>query len=481
MIIRLFFLLSGSFLFITQAHALETPPRPPVLSKYVEGVLAQVEGSLSSASGGGTSGASDTCNAAQSEAEEVAAVRDLLSEIEGGTTDAIQDFAHSPCFRNDAEALERYLSGLFRLALQNARSCNGGATAVYEAAIAKIAEHLLALRRAGLDPRVQSPVTGNGVSEIPNNASASDDDLLCPYNSAYATPTFTLLSPGLGCQVSQKTSSIPSFLQREIGITDRILRSGAGLARDLPFIPQKLTEIISKTALFIQGRGILRPVPLPFLPPTFSFVPTSLPAAGESGCKGFPSENGKIVSGNGVPLQNLYPVVLTRELSEVIAYLTERENVSWFDYLLALEPEITEEQGRESVFWDQNEQSTVQDLNRYHLGLESFSVLSIRDPQQRMERLANALHRKTLDFVRLAITLPGESASPNGPPLRSFARKYATFLSRMCVNKACGDILPRTFELSLRDECFSSFLMHRFFQSNPSASTLPACRALYVE
>jgi len=117
-------------------------------------------------------------------------------------------------------------------------------------------------------------------------------------------------------------------------------------------------------------------------------------------------------------------------------------------------------------------------VNRDHLDLESFSILSIREGQRQMNDLADNLHASTRQFVKQAVVIPGDAQTL--PPLRMFAANYARFLSRMCVNKGCEKTLLRTIELSLRDECFYSFLMGEFFRANPNASTLPACRALYV-
>src|SRR3989344_5605472 len=474
---RMLLILIGVLLFSQDAAALSTPPRPPVLSKYAEGVLQRIEEYLSAASWRSDSGLPGTCDQIQSEAEEAEALRTMLFDVQSSTVEASQDFVRSPCFRSDAEVLEHYLRDLFDLALESARSCDLVAAGHYETGVEYVWSRLSALRRFGLDPRTQDPASGEEVVGIPLNASETDDDLLCPYDSLYASPPFGLLSPPLGCQATILPETASSFLQRESAITDRILQAGAALARDLPLIEKTVMNTLTSAALFVRDMGKLRPIPLPLLATPPALLPTSYTASGESGCLGWPSENGRIVTGEKVPLKNFVPAPLTQELREVLAYLQERERAPWLQYVKIINTSDDEDTGEVVDLYN----SVLKDINRGHLGGESFSILSIRDPQKRLERIADSLHKSTREFVKLAVPSLGDSALSDGPLLRSFARKYATFLSRMCVNKGCGDILPRTFELSLRDECFSSFLMHRFFQSNPSASTLPACRALYVE
>src|SRR3989338_1451347 len=145
---------------------------------------------------------------------------------------------------------------------------------------------LSALRRFGLDPRTQDPASGEEVVGIPLNASETDDDLLCPYDSLYASPPFGLLSPPLGCQATILPETASSFLQRESAITDRILQAGAALARDLPLIEKTVMNTLTSAALFVRDMGKLRPIPLPLLATPPALLPTSYTASGESGCLG---------------------------------------------------------------------------------------------------------------------------------------------------------------------------------------------------
>src|SRR3989338_1451346 len=121
---RMLLILIGVLLFSQDAAALSTPPRPPVLSKYAEGVLQRIEEYLSAASGRSDSGLPGTCDQIQSEAEEAEALRTMLFDVQSSTVEASQDFVRSPCFRSDAEVLEHYLRYLFDLALESARSCD---------------------------------------------------------------------------------------------------------------------------------------------------------------------------------------------------------------------------------------------------------------------------------------------------------------------------------------------------------------------
>ena len=472
---RFLFILIGTLLFAPHAAALTAPARPAVIStKYVEGVFTHIETFLGSVSGAASASCTAT-EAIQSEAEAARNLRRIFFDVQESVGEPARDLERSACFVSDAEALEKYLRDLFDLALMSAASCDDAAQGHYAGAIEYVWKRLKNLRLFGLDPRIQAPSFGEEVETI--GSSPMDDDRLCPYHSAYALPVFDSGAGSVGCTTLPGTSSAP--LQREMQVIDSILQTSAKIGNSLPLLSATVVRILTNAAVFVIDMKVMRPLPPPHITP-FVFAPTVFTNAGEAGCLDWPSDVGGLVSGEDVPLQNFFPMVLTRDLVEVMAFLKEREKDSWFEYIAALEEEIEQgesEGGNSYGGFVEN----LRRVNREHIGVESFSILSIRDPQKKMERAANFLHEGTREFTRLAVALPGDPPLPEGPPLRAFALKYASFLSRICVNRGCAERLKRTVELSLRDECFSSFLMHLFFQGNPTASTLPACRALYVE
>ena len=105
-------------------------------------------------------------------------------------------------------------------------------------------------------------------------------------------------------------------------------------------------------------------------------------------------------------------------------------------------------------------------------------VATVRDPQRRMHNLSQYLHTQSRAFAGLATRVDPFS---DLPPLRQFAKDYATFLSRMCQTRGCLPTLLRTVELTEREGCFATFLLDQFFSDDPNASTLPACRAVFTE
>jgi hypothetical protein len=473
MFMRFFFILAGIVLFTSEAHALSAPPRSTTLSKYVEGIFDHVETALSTAPSG-PGGA--PCDAVKSEAEAARKMRAIFLGIDETVTEAGKDIERTACFRADAEALERYVRALFELALQKSQTCDTAGQDAYEKQAQYVWARLWNLRRLGLDPRAQAPLDMGKEREIPIGASPTDDNLLCPYNSIYALPTLTFAPPGPGCRDSGVPSTASAALQREASTLKSILEKSASLGGSLTLLEGTIVRILSDAADFVGGLTMMRPLSPPLLPTPLVLPSTPFANTDEAGCFGWPSEMGGVVSGENVSLENEFPFVLTTDLAEVFAYLREHQREPWFEYLTSLD----RASGSGGALGQALFRSSLRALNQYHLQPESFSILTIRNTQKRLEESANILHEGTLRFARLATLLPGDPVLPEGPPLRAFARSYATFLSRMCINRGCQTTLSRAIELSLRDECFSSFLMHIFFQANPSASTLPACKALYV-
>lgn len=472
---RFLFILIGTLLFTQEAAALTAPARPVVIStKYVEGVFTHIETFLGAMSGAASASCTSS-EATQSEAEAARNLRRIFFDVQAAVGESARDLERSACFVSDIEALETYLRDLFDLALSSAQSCDTTAQGHYETAIAYVWSKLYSLRRLGLDPTVQAPISGEEVTTI--GSSHLDDDLLCPYHSAYALPVFDSGAGSIGCTTLPGTSSLS--LQREMQIIQSILQTSAKIRNALPLLSATVARILTSAAAFVNDtQGVL---PFPPTPPNpLAPAPVVFINAGEAGCLDWPSDVGGLVSGEDAPLQNFFPMVLTRDLAEVMAFLKEREKDSWFEYIVDIDRQIAEGETEGGNFYA-GYLTNLRKVNREHIGVESFSILSIRDPQKRMERAANFLHEGTREFTRLAVAMPGDPPLPDGPPLRAFALKYASFLSRMCVNRGCADRLKRTVELSLRDECFSSFLMHLFFQGSPTSSTLPACRALYAE
>ncbi len=421
------------------------------------------------------------------EAETARALRDVLFDLRGGVIEPSQDIGRTACLRADAEALEGYIRALAELALQSARdSCDMQAAAHYLTMVEFVWNTLRGMRRFGLDPATQVPLVGTGAIAPPAGATPDKDDNLCPYHSSYAGMQFG----GLGCQDLTLPAATPSFrLFREVRIFEslrkqldiNLLTPNLGLATQLRTLRKMLDEIRKATDTYVSSFIIKRPLKAAS-GTTFTFTPFAALNVQERGCLGWPSNVSGIVSGKDVSLQEGFPFLLTQELRETFAYLRMRENDSWLEYEQALgdEQKTNEEQ---PFATGGSFLPNLDSENRRHLRLESFAILTIRDPQERMEELGDRLHERTRELASFATNIDAKTwAEPaKTPPLRAFAQAMASFLSRMCVNRGCEEPLLRVAEMSLRDECFSAFLMHLFFKGNPNAATLPACRAIYAE
>lgn len=452
-----------------------------MISKYVDAIFTRVENGLAAA----LAGSSLPCTAqlaAAREAEAAESLRELLFDVGKAVVEPERDLERSACYLHDAQQLEWYLTDLIKKTLEQAKLCNPEAHAQYLHQVKVVWKFLYHLRRLGLDPEVQVPVMATEPVALPSPPPApTADDALCPYHSAYASPVANLgCWPPLPSSASQRLTDEANFVEKIL------LKLGfgfpGGIASGLPALRQTLSDIWIDAANFVLSVGVLRP-PAPLLIPTLTFTMISHPNADESGCLGWPSDVGGIVSAEGVPLQDYFPVVLTRELAEVVQYLRLRERPEWFEYTEAQrrEREASPSEKLPPGLYDVD----LQIVNREHLGLESFSTLTIREPQQKMAAIADLLHTQTRDLAGTVVSTDSASTWPPPdtplPPLRNFAKTHATFLSRMCINRGCNANLLRTVELAVRHECFSSFLMHLFFEANPTAGTLPACRILYTE
>jgi len=460
------------FLFVTpQVSALTAPPTPFTIGAYPQEIFASVETQLSSVTGSGGGG---NCSAENERAFAADTLRHIFFDIIGSRIEPQKDIARSACFQNDVIEMEKYLRALVDSYLSSAESCDAAAVSAYESAIEYVWGHLFDLRAYGLDPQTQAPAFGTGADTIGSGPSTH----LCPYESVYAQPGYG----GVGCRGIVASTVTDSQLSREVSLTEGIAQSlGTIGAGQLPAIRRQLKSIWNRTEAFVRNAGLFRTLGKSVYSNFEPELQTGIPilSAGESGCLGWPTVSAAgVVTGEGISLQNYMPLILSKELADAFDFLLVKDDPRWQEYVLSMRKDAEAENAL-SLFITQGDD--IADINSDHLSLESFSILTIRDQQRTMNDIANNLHVSTRDFARQAIHFPSDSTSSSLPPLRSFARKYATFLSRMCVNRGCESNLLRTVELSLRDECFSSFLMDQFFRQNPNASTLPACRAFYVE
>ena len=465
---RILLFLIGFTLSVPTAAALSAPKAPFTISAYPQEVFAHVENTLS----GFTSSGEGSCIPEEAKAAVADSLRDILLDLRGSVIEAQRDIKRTACYTNDIVAMEKYLRVLIDSTLSSAQSCDGEAQGQYKLMVNYVWNRLQNLRQFGLDPTTQAPAYG----EPGPNTGTGLSTYLCPYESVYASPGLG----GVGCSGIVAST----IVSKEITLLENIIaRLGVIGTVQLPALRTQLVRIWTGTEKFVSRMGrtrFLEPgVFLDFEPDLTSGVP--VPTAGEAGCLSWPTGTvAGIVTGEGIPLQSYFPFVLTSEMADTLEFLEVRDDPRWFEYERALEKDIEDEKISALTYITQG--GPLRDTNRDHMELESFSILSIRDAQLRMNDLANMLHASTRSFVKQAIVLPDDPDPLSNPiPLRIFAWKYANFLSRMCVNKGCQKTLLRTIELSLRDECFSSFLMGAFFQANPSASTLPACRALYVD
>ena len=482
---RFFLLLIGLTLPIASAEALAVPPMPPTQSPYIQEVFDAITDSLTAATGG-TPAACTPFEKDLARKEAAANIRLLFADPLGGSKEPARDLDRTACYAHDLQTMEGVLASLIAETIKSAGMCNGSASESYRTATVFLWQKIRDVRQYGLSPTAQAPVIGTGATHPPLLATSASDDGLCPYNSRYAPTGFA----GLGCNSAffpvTAPLAVPSVLREEIALLERISTRisnlfGGGLADELSLYRSAFSKISGDAAAFVNGISLSstngrppRVLTLLFEPVLTSFVASNV---GESGCYGWPSSAGGVVSGKDLALRNEFPGVLTRELAEAFEFLRMREDPKWQEYLQSLQLEIarTDGGGIGYTFPAEN----LGDINREHVAMESHLILSIRDPQIRMANLANDLHDRTRAFTAQAVNLTG---SPVGtPPLREFVQRFTTFLSGMCSNRGCGKTLLRAFELSFRDECFSQFRSALFFSISPTAGTLPACRAKFAD
>lgn len=482
---RFLLLLIGLVIPAASASALTVPPLPPAQSPYIQEVFDAITDSLTAATGG-TPAACTPFEKDLARKEAAADFRSLFLDPLGGSKEPARDLLRTVCYAFDLQAMERALAALIAQTITSAGNCDGQSQEAYRTATVFLWQKIRDVRAYGLSPTVQAPVTGTGAKNPPLIATSTSDDALCPYDSRYAPVGFA----GLGCNSAFFPVSAPGIaspvLIAELSLLERILARtsnvfGGGLADELSLYRYALSKISGDAAAFVNGISLSstngrppRALTLLFEPVLTSFVASNV---GESGCYGWPSSAGGVVSGKDLALRNEFPGVLTRELAEAFEFLRMREDPKWQEYLQSLQSEIARTDGGGIGFTFPAE--NLGDINREHVVMESHLILSIRDPQIRMANLANDLHDRTRAFTSQAVNLTGTPAGT--PPLREFVQRFTTFLSGMCSNRGCGKTLLRAFELSLREECFSQFRSALFFSINPAASTLPACRAKFAD
>lgn len=476
---RLRFILFGTFVFLSplQAHAVPAPPDliyATAATTYAQALMNEAQQLISNLPTGNIS-----CGT-QFEKEIVHSMREMFLDVEKGFAEPQEDIVRSVCFAHDVMALERYIRDLLREAMAEAQNetCNQGAARQYVITAKYVWDGLLTLRKHGLDPLEVDSVTGAEFTTTPSAALPVDDDEYCPYTSPYASTGFA----DVGCQYANLPASASDRLKEEAQNNREILHTtlgdgitGLGIL-ELPELRNQIKHIRNAVDSFVSGvtrnRGVFPSSGV--VTPSFTF--TTVPNAGETGCRDWPSDvTAGSVTGKDIPLQQYFPYVLTNEMAELWTLLEMRQDKRWDEYILVYEEEVLQRPYLGLPLYAPT--IGLQEISRDHRDRESSNIFSIREPQQRYEKLANALHAKTRLFAYQVVSPPGFIGIP---PLRVFTRDYATFLSRMCQNRGCMNNLIRAVELSVRDACFPSFLQDQFFYTNPSASTLGACQALYT-
>jgi hypothetical protein len=446
---RYLLIIIGFLTFPLSAYALNAPERPEVKSEYVKSVLKKVEQTL----GDATADNFSDCDQNKSAQTAIQSFREMLFDADAVVVQPQKDVARSMCYMQDIQALERYIADLIDLSIENAWSCNSAAGKIYREEAVFIWDMLLQVRRYGLNPRMQIPVSGERVEFDSANTDPTSDDALCPYYSEYAPIGFD----GAGCYGEGYPIWDVSYFMEEYEDA-------------LPEYYNMLVDIIEEANRFVKAISIRDPFPRIVLNPIF---PSHIaPNAEESGCKGWPSDVGGVVTGENIPLMEYSPVVLTTELADAIAFIQERSTKKWYEYEKTLDEQAKEQGG--GAIGGQFMFPDITSINSDHLDRETSSILSIRDPQEKMESIADSLHLNTKKFS-------AEVQSSDNDSIRGFIRQYSEFLARMCVNRGCGHILLRAIELSLKDECFSAFNKDRDSLSvGAGSSNLGSCRASYT-
>ena len=477
---RFFFIILGLGLASQTAHALVPPLAPPVNSLYVQEVFREVSDRLINAESSGPVEGSDY-KKKMNKVRAAARLRSLFVDLPGGVIEPGRDINRTACFVHDIRAMEEALAQLIEGVISSAENLDYEAEEYYFNVASYLWEKIRHVREFALDPTVQVPVKlGTGTGSVPWGATPSDDDKLCPYTSDLAP----LGRAELGCTPQRFTfyDTNPLFTQEATLFQKILLKIGSdtsGISKKLLLYRNSLKGIWNHADTFVKN---LHPPSAPAsMNITESFTLFNSFNVGESGCKGWPSDAldafGDPVSGESITLQNYFPAVFSRELADALEFLKVREGPAYREYVRDLNQRI--EQGGGGYAGYTFSLGGFDDINREHVTRESHLILSMRDPQVRMENLANDLHFHTREFTSQAVELEGQKVDL--PPLRKFIRSFTEFLSRMCENRGCENTILRALELSLTDDCYSSFRSAIYFKDNPSEATLPVCRAKYVD
>lgn len=474
---RILFIILGLTLTTQTAHALVPPSAPAVNSLYIEEVFSDISNRLINTTSSGPAQGTDY-DKRIAKAAAAARLRTLFIDLPGGAIEPGRDINRTACFVHDIRAMEEALVQLIDGVISQAENLDSEASEAYFSEVSFLWEKIRQVREYALDPNVQVPIVpGTGTGSAPWGATPSDDDALCPYASDFAP----LGIDELGCTHQRFTfyDTNPVFTEDANLFQQILLKLGSdttGISQKLLLYRNKLKGIWSHADTFVKNlHQASAPSPLNI---TETFTLFNAFNAGEQGCKGWPSEIfGETVSGEDITLQNYFPSVFSRELADAFEFLKVREGPAYREYVRDLNQRI--EQGGSGYAGYTFSLGGLDDINREHVTRESHLILSMRDPQVRMENLANDLHLHTREFTSQAVSLEGQNVEL--PPLRKFVRRFADFLSKMCENRGCGRTILRALELSLTDDCYSSFRSAIYFKNNPSEATLPICKAKYVD
>lgn len=480
MFLRLIFVLIGLTLTSQTVFAIVPPAAPEVNSPYVQELFGKISDRLVNASSAGPSNGSDY-EKKMNKVAAAARLRSLFVDLPGGVIEPGRDINRTACFVHDIRAMEEVLAQLIDGVIASAENLDYESEELYFNEVAYLWEKIRQVREFALDPTVQIPVKpGTGTGSVPRFATPSDDDALCPYTSDFAP----LGIDELGCTPKRFTfyDTNPVLTEDANLFQQILLKLGSdttGISQKLLLYRNALKGIWSHADAFVKN---LHP---PSAPAALNIIEgfTLFNAfnEGESGCRGWPSDAldafGDPVSGENITLQNYFPSILSRELADAFEFLKVREGPAYREYVRDLNQRIEQSGGGYAGYTFSL--GGLDDINREHVTRESHLILSIRDPQVRMENLANDLHLRTREFASQAVSLEGQNVKL--PPLRKFIMGFTEFLSRMCENRGCTRTILRSLELSLTDDCYNSFRSAIYFKNNPSEATLPVCKARYVD
>jgi hypothetical protein len=505
---RLLIAIAGLLLFPAAASAW-TP-----VSKHVEQRLND----LTAYAGTATTGSPlSPCPDAALERRVITGLRDTFRNVELSLREGGLDIAErSACAAYDIALIEEEIAAWIRELITYTIACEESAANTLLTVVGEAADLLLDVREGGLDPDERRPEVK------PPTATADDAKETCPYASNYAVPTFqdffTEISPqeGKGCQLGVFPSSGPpgfGVLEEEVNTLDRIVRRFVSLSPTATGVQESFFasarkwrgalnalknatwEYLTKPAAphFLRAPG--KPAGYPFPLPPANLFPTygdALYTVGEAGCRGWPSilthtselSISETVLGEGFPLarRGFSPFAvsgdpfLTQDLLRAATFLKEVISLSPNEYLIMLRREIG---GSFPLMEVLSREAT--DLFYEHMRKEAALQLSVGEFQGAMRGASSNLLRSSRELARLSVTLPDDPPPGDylyrSPLLRDVLRKLVTFMSQMCPNRGCSAPLERSFELSLREECFPFTMINQY---GTGAHAIPHCGAKYT-